>query len=41
MIIRQEGIDPKRINNMKMVKVFDGTPPTWKKVYRPHTKRLD
>ena len=24
MIIRQEGIDPKRINNMKMVKVFDG-----------------
>ena len=24
MIIRQEGIDPKCINNMKMVKVFDG-----------------
>lgn len=24
MIIKQEGIDPKRINNMKMVKVFDG-----------------
>jgi hypothetical protein len=24
MIIRQEGIDPKRINNMKMAKVFEG-----------------
>ena len=24
MIMRQEGIDPKRINNMKLVKVFDG-----------------
>jgi len=24
MIMRQEGINPKRINNMKMVKVFDG-----------------
>lgn len=24
MIIREEGIDPKRINNMKMIKIFDG-----------------
>lgn len=24
MILKQEGIDPKRVNNMKMVKVFEG-----------------